>query len=159
MSLHIDGIMYLYGEVWDKQYHEVFPEEITGIEVNHKFETLYIYHTSFSAEKEGTPVYSVVFNYAEGSSDTNNICYGDQLLNWVASVKKADVQPTDTNSKVAWLGGSFYPDKYQPMRFTLTGVRNPYPYREVTSIDLYSSHSKAAGVIFAMTTGKADLMQ
>jgi len=159
VPLNIDGLIYLWGSVSAEHYHEVFPEDCKGIEVNRRFQALYICHTTFFTASNGAPVYSVVFNYTNGFSETNDLCYGTDLLNLTPNPKKTNAVPANPNSKVAWIGGSLEKGKNEPIRFILTMVTNPLPYTEVESIDLYSCKSRATPVIFAMTTGKAGLMK
>ena len=160
VPLHIDGIFYLWGEESAVHYHEVFPEQVLGIAISQKFEAIYVYHTTFFTTSNGTPVYSIVFNYADGSSVTNLMRYGNELLNWNLFRNKTYYPPSNPDSKIAWVGGSTQPDnKGSLIRFCLTEVRNPHPELEVKTIDLYSCKSRVSTAIFAMTTGKADLMK
>lgn len=64
VPLQIDGIIYLWGEGNAKAGAD-FPEEVTGIGVNQKFETLYVYHCTFFNSPKGTPVYDLVFRYED----------------------------------------------------------------------------------------------
>ena len=122
VPLNIDGLIYLWGSESANHYHEVFPEDCTNIEVHRKFQALYLCHTTFFTASNGTPVYSVVFNYADGFSETNDLCYGIDLLNWTPNPKKTNMVPENPDSKVAWIGGSFQKGKNEPIRFILTTV-------------------------------------
>src|SRR5690242_19043120 len=55
VPLQIDGLMYLWGQ-GNAQKGAHFPEEILGIPVNRKFETLYVYHCAFFSSPPGSPV-------------------------------------------------------------------------------------------------------
>ena len=160
VPLQIDGSMYLWGSGNSKSGVD-FAEEITGIAVNRKFDTLYVYHATFYSAPNGSPVYDLVFRYEDGSSVTNQLLYDSDLLDFNSGVKgKRPVKgPTSPHSRLAWVGGSFTPDGKQPLRFCLTAIKNPQAYLQVTSIDLYSCKGRAAAVILAMTTGPADLMK
>jgi hypothetical protein len=160
VPLEIGGMFCLWGEGCAKRKPPViFPEAVTGIQMNRKFETLYVYHGSFYSSPAGTPVCDVVFRYADGSSATNQMRYGDDFLDWRVNVNGGTViSPAGSNSKLAWVGGSFLPDKIQPLSFCLTAIENPRPQMPVTSVDFYSCKSRTAAVIMAMTTGKAGLM-
>jgi hypothetical protein len=160
VPLQIDGSMYLWGAGNSKAGVD-FAEEITGIPVNRKFDTLYVYHATFYSAPKGTPVYELVFRYEDGSSVTNQLLYDSDLLDFNSGVKgnRPVKGPTGHNSRLAWVGGSFTPDGKQPLRFCLTAIKNPQAGIEVTSIDLYSSKGRAAAVILAMTTGPSDLMK
>jgi hypothetical protein len=158
VPLQIDGYQLLWGE-GNAQTGGVFPEQVIGIAMNQKFETLYVYHCTFYGSPNNTPVYNLVFRYEDDYSVTNTIRYGIDTLdfNTPGSIKNA--RPTGTNSKVAWVGGSFTPDGKRPLLFCLTAIENPKPFLEVKTIDLFSCKNKSAGVILALTTGRSGLMK
>ena len=158
VPLQIDGYQLLWGE-GNAQTGGVFPEQVIGIAMNQKFETLYVYHCTFYGSPNNTPVYNLVFRYEDDFSVTNTIRYGIDTLdfNTPGSIKNAG--PTGTNSKVAWVGGSFTPDGKRPLLFSLTAIENPKSFLKVTSIDLFSCKNKSAGVILALTTGRSGLMK
>src|SRR5208282_3456990 len=137
----------------------VFPEEVLGIAVNQKFETLYVYHCTFYGSPKNTPVYDLVFRYEDGDSATNTIRYGVDTLDFNTPGGKKIVGPSGHDTKVAWVGSSFTPDGKHPLLFSLTAIKNPRPSITVTSIDLFSSKNQSAGVILAMTAGPAGLMK
>jgi RNA polymerase sigma factor (sigma-70 family) len=160
VPLQIDGAISLWG-AGDTKAGIVFPEQVRGIQVNRKFETLYVYHGAFYMSPMGTPVCEVVFHYEDGSSATNQLIYGSDILNWrVNSDRTAKgIGPTSPKSKLAWVGGTAIPKKHSPLRFCLTAIENPQPALEVTSIDLYSCKANTAATIMAMTTGRAGMME
>jgi hypothetical protein len=158
VPLQIDGYQLLWGE-GNAQTGGVFPEQVIGIAMNQKFETLYVYHCTFYGSPNNTPVYNLVFRYEDDYSVTNTIRYGIDTLdfNTPGSIKNA--RPTGTNSKVAWVGGSFTPDGKRPLLFCLTAIENPKPFLQVKSIDLISCKNRSAGVILALTAGRSGLMK
>lgn len=156
VPLEIDGMICLWGEGGVKKGLS-FPESWTDIPLNQKCETLYVYHSSFFASPNGTPVYDIVFRYDDGSSATNQIRYGNDIYDW--SVQKKTSKPTDPRSKVAWSGTADLGKKKQLLQFFLTAVENPNPDLTVVTIDLYSCKNHTAGCVLAMTPGKAGLMK
>jgi len=134
----------------------VFPEQLEGIEVKQKFETLYVYHAAFYGAPAGTTVYSVVFRYQDGSAATNQICYGTDVLDWYSPRTSGNIGPTGPRSRLAWHGQA---ESGQPLRFCITAVENPQPSMEVETIDLYSCKHQPAACVMAMTPGKAGLMK
>ena len=157
VPLQIDGVMYLWG-AGNAKMGAVFPEQILGIAVNQKFETLYVYHCTFFGSPKNTPVYDLVFRYEDGDSVTNTIRYGVDTLDFNTPGKRT-VPPSSPNTKVGWVGSSFTPDGKRPLLFSLTAIKNPQPSLEVISIDLFSSKNQSAGVILAMTSGPSGLMK
>ena len=160
VPLQIGGMICLWGGGNAQKLNIIFPEQVPGIPLNRKFETLYVYHGAFFKSPDGTPVCEVVFRYDDGSSVTNYLRYGDDILDWIAKRNAEGViGPTGPNSKLAWVNGSFTPGQIQPLRLCLTALENPKPYLPVTTIDLYSCKSWTAPCIMAMTTGRSGLMK
>ena len=158
VPLEIDGIICLWGGR-SAQGGLVFPEQVLDIGVNRKFQTLYVCHGAFFSSPNKTPVYEVVFRYVDGSSVTNQLLYGSDVLDWNVKRSGTAKGPTGPHSKVAWEGGTFTPGRKEPLRFCLTAIENPQPSLEVTSIDLFSCKSRSAPCILAMTTGRSGLMK
>ncbi len=169
VPLQIEGLLSLWGGR-NAAGGTKFPEQVLGIPVNRKFEALYIYHTAFFPSADNTPVYEVVWRYADGSSATNQLRYGSDILEWAANpsqratrVTGADHKtandPTGPNSRLAWMGGTRTQGENRPIRISLTALANPQPAEQVTSLDLYSCKSESAPCILAMTTGRAGLMK
>lgn len=72
VPFNVDGLVCLWGGRSAKG-GLTLPEADTNIAVNQKFQTLYVYHAAFFASPDRTPVYDLVFNYADGSSATNQV--------------------------------------------------------------------------------------
>jgi hypothetical protein len=122
--------------------------------VNRQFETLYVYHCAHFKMPEGTPVCHVVFRYENGSSATNELCYGTDMLDWLVSGNEAPLRtPSGPNSMLAWIGGQYSEKEKNRLRFCLTTLANPHPDQTVSTIDLISCKTKVVPIILAMTTG------
>ena len=158
VPLDIGGAMMLWGER-NSAMGLNFPEQITGIPVERKFETLYILHATFFEDKPGTPVYEVVFRYDDGTSAAEAIVSGGDTRDWFADRAKGMFGPSSPRSTLAWDADAKMGERTQPIRFCLTAIANPHPDKEVTTIDLVSSRSQAAACILAMTTGGSGLMR
>lgn len=169
VPLQIDGSFCLWGGR-NAARGMAFPKEVLGIEVNQTFETLYVYHGAFYESPANTPVCEVVFHYEDGSTATNQLLYGADIVEWAAKPgKRANTpagpnhktanDPSGPNSKAAWVGGTIDRGKKHPARFCLTAIANPQPSLKVTSMDWYSCKNQTAACIMAMTLGRAGLMQ
>jgi hypothetical protein len=158
VPLQLDGVIYLWGAGNARAGNE-FAEEVLGIPVNQKFDTLYVYHCTFYSSPKNTPVYDLVFRYEDGESATNTIRYGVDTMDFNTRGGKDLKGPSGSNTKVAWVGSSFTPDGKHPLLFSLTAIKNPRAFVKVTSIDLFSSKKQSAGVIFGMTAGPSGLMK
>ncbi|HEY1661528.1 MAG TPA: hypothetical protein VGI03_03850 [Verrucomicrobiae bacterium] len=157
VPVDIEGMICLWGG-GNAKGGLVFPEQLEGIKIGGKFETLYVYHSSFYASPHGTPVYDIVFRYDDGTSATNQILYGNDISDWYARRGKFS-KPTDPRSAIAWTGIADTGKSKIPLQFFLTAVENPQPDTTVATIDLYSCKSQTAACIHAMTTGQTGLMQ
>lgn len=155
VPLRIEGMICLWGGGNSSKLSIDFPEDVSGIPVGQKLESLYVYHAAFFKCPEGSPVWSVVFHYSNGSSATNQLLYGADVLDWIA---KGEDGPTDARSRLAWVGGSFFTDRTQPLRVCLTAIENPQPELVVDTIDLVSCKSWTAPCIMAITAGKSGMM-
>jgi hypothetical protein len=160
VPLQIDGMICLWGEGNTQKLKINFPGMVPNIALNRKFDTLYIYHGAFFKSPEGTPVCAVVFRYEDGSSVTNQMRYGSDIVDWIAKTNAAGViGPMGPNSRLAWVNGSFTPGTIEPLRLCLTALENPKPDLRVAAIDLYSCRSQTAISIMAVTTGPSGLMK
>ena len=160
VPLDIEGMICLWGEGNATKLHIIFPEARLGIAMNKKFDTLYVYHGCFFTSDAGTPVCAVVFRYADGTSVTNQMLYGDDFIDWMTKKGEEPIAgPTAERSRLAWVGGSSSTNSFRPLRLCLTAIENPQPTVEVTTVDLYSLKSRTAACIMAMTPGKAGLMK
>ena len=88
VPLQMDGMICLWG-AGNAKAGNVYPEEVVGIPVNQKFDTLYVYHCTFYASPKDTPVYDLVFRYEDGESATNTIRYGVDTMDFNTSGGRA----------------------------------------------------------------------
>lgn len=103
----------------------------------------------------------MVFHYQDDaiSPATNEVLYGEDVLDWYVGKARRLVGPRGPHSRLAWMGGAVSPKNKDPLRLCLTAITNPVPDLSVTSIDFYSCKNESAGCIFAVTAGKAGLMK
>ena len=142
VPLDIGGMICLWGG-GNAKINLNFPEQILGIAVNQKFQTLYVYHGSFFASPDKTPVCGVVFRYEDGSSVTNELLYGTDMLDWTAGRAAKVAGPSGPNSKLAWVGGTFTPGAKQPLRLCLTAIERQIRSRTSPSRPLTCIPAKA----------------
>jgi len=55
---------------------ELFPSEISGIQVGTQAKRLHFLHGSISADRDGTPMAKVVLRYAGGATESFRLGYG-----------------------------------------------------------------------------------
>lgn len=160
VPLAIGGMICLWGET-NASSGLVFPEKVNDIPVSRKFDTLYVYHSTFNAAHDGSPVYHLTLWYENGTSSMTTICYGAQLRDWWQTPNERVSELTDSRSKMVWREDSpdSKVDSPVKLRFFITSITNPRPALGVKSISLVSAKGKSTGCILAMTTGPANLLK
>lgn len=160
VPFQIDGLVYLWGNGPSGNGSSGNPEIVPGIAVNRKFQSLYICHGSYYKSPDDTPVAKVVFRYEDGSSFTNMLLFGDDILDWKVSGREAPLRtPSGTNSSLAWIGGEFSPKEKTPLRYCMTAFDNPHPNEAISTIDLISCKTRTVPFILGMTTGPSGLIK
>jgi hypothetical protein len=160
VPLAIDGMLCLWGE-GNAKNGLVFPDKVDDIPVNRTFDTLYVYHATFYSSRDGSPVYHLTLQFANGTSSMTTICYGAHVRDWWQTPNEQVSELTDLKSKMVWRGDNpdSKADRPIKLRFFITSIPNPRPALEVKSISLVSAKGNSAGCILAMTTGPADLLK
>jgi beta-galactosidase len=141
------------------------PQAVEGIPVGFCLDKLHLLHaTEFGAfgdeshpffVKDGTHIGDYKIHYADGSTATIPIVYGEDVRDWWYWEKSKDKSLTGTvftvpvgvkRGKVAWTGKNADAGQYDvPLRLYLTNWDNPKPNVRVTTIDYVSVGQTAAG--------------
>jgi hypothetical protein len=158
VPLEIQGATILWGKR-NADRGQMYPETVIAIPVQQKFETLYILHCVFFEAAKGEPSFDIVLNYEGGETQTDTILNGEDSKDWWVNDPNEVLGPTGKRSTLAWKGTGKANGRDQDVRFCLTAIDNKHPERLVTTIDLVSSKKQAAGVILAITLGKAGLLK
>lgn len=160
VPFQIGGLIYLWGEGRATNHTSSFPERVGDIPVNRTFQTLYLCHGSYFKTPDQTPVFKVVFRYGDGSSATNELRFGDDILDWKVGQHEAPLKtPSGANSQLAWVGGVFAPNDSSQLRYCMTALDNPHADRAVATVDLISCKTRTIPFILGMTTGPSGLMK
>lgn len=158
VPLEIQGATILWGER-NADRGQKYPETVTGIPCQQTFDTLYILHCVFFEAAEGDPSFEIVLNGEGGETQRDVIVCGEDSKDWWVNDPNEALGPSGERSTLAWTGTGKANGRDQDVRFCLTAIDNKQPDRLVTTIDLVSSKKQAAGVILAMTLGKAGLLK
>lgn len=158
VPLEIQGATILWGQR-NADRGQKYPETVIDIPVQQKFETLYILHCVFFEAANGEPSFDIVLNYEGGKTQIDTILNGEDSKDWWVNDSNEMLGPTGKRSTLAWKGTGKANGRDQDVRFCLTAIDNKHPERLVTTIDLVSSKKQAAGVILAITLGKAGLLK
>jgi hypothetical protein len=158
VPLEIQGATILWGKR-NADRGQNYPEKVTDIPCQQKFETLYILHCVFFEAARGEPSFGVILNYEDDKIQSDEIVCGDDSKDWWVNDPNEVLGPSAKRSTLAWTGTGKANGRDQDVRFCLTAIDNKHPDRLVKTIDLVSSKKQAAGVILAMTLGKAGLLK
>ena len=159
IPFQIGGRIVLWGQA-NAQNGLVFPAYVEGIEVERKFESLYILHATFYQSATGTAVSELIMNFDDDSSESFEIQYGVHTADWLMK-SGTNEGLTDPNSKLVWKTASSVsrPDALQDVRFFVTEIPNPHPHKLVKSIDLVSSTGICATCYLAISAGEKGLIK
>jgi hypothetical protein len=108
---------------------------------------------------KGEPAFGVILNYEDGKIQNDEILCGDDSKDWWVNDPNEPLGPSAKRSTLAWTGTGKANGRDQDVRFCLTAIDNKHPERLVKTIDLVSSKKQPAGVILAITLGKAGLLK
>lgn len=126
-----------------------FPNLVEKIPVNRKFERLHALHSTSFVVEDKTVIGGIRLHYADGGKQEFQIAYGEDVRDWWA---RSNVPMTTSRSKVAWRGANALSRKMGvPIQLYLSSWKNPNPDKEVISLDYYSTMTKSAPFLIAIT--------
>ena len=144
----IRGVIQLSGRQHQNQLgkNNPFPKKIENIELKNKlFTSLDFLHAVTWQDPDGTPVANYIINYSDGTKHVLPIIYGEHVRDLVV---KADIGLIETpSSRIAWRNRNVVLFK--------TNLKNPFPKKEIRSIDLESQNSYSNIFIIGIT-GNSD---
>jgi hypothetical protein len=126
----------------------VYPEAVTGIQVNHKGAQLHFLNACFWATEPGTKLGDYVIHYADGQTRTAPIVYGRTIMDWW--MHPGGDAPTE--AQVVWQG-SDPATRSMGMVTQLSDYvwDNPLPDVEISSVDLVSDLAESGPFLVALT--------
>lgn len=149
LPFQVDGQVRLYGKTPEAHREGAYPDTKKGIQVDRKFDELYLIHHTTWPDVEGETVAYVCLNYANGDKYVFPIRYGYQVRDWynLPSYEKEAVADPDT--MICWRRS---PAAFKaPIRIFLSKLANPSPDKVVETIDVISSRHQAAYNLLAAT--------
>lgn len=152
IPFEIRGVVQLQGAEWQKRGY-IFPETVEGIAVGTTGRRIHLLHaTSAIADPPGTPVAALTLHYSDGIQTRFDIRQGVEVLDWWDWPRAPVTKPADANTVVAWTGSNPAAE-HQGARIRLfdTAFTNPYPDKEIQSIDYSSAMAGSAPFMVALT--------
>ena len=151
----IDGVILMYGD-YAAQKKRPGRTNVNDIPVGRSFDSLHLLATAQSKAADGTPLTRILFQYADGSSNSVEVSYGVHVRNWFGPWHKADAALADPNVREAWRGqfsAAATTDDY--LRLFHVVLTNPAPTKLVQSLSLESLKKPAGLMIAAISVGPA----
>jgi beta-galactosidase len=127
------------------EHGKLLPEKCEGIEVGDTADTLWFLHAAgWTPDKPFDEVARYVIHYTDGEQEVFPIHYGQEISEWWGPSPLS-------GAKVAWTGRNLI---QSPVGIYATPWTNPYPEKEIASIDLIGNLSPTQIVLLAITGGK-----
>ena len=129
-----------------------WPQQVEGVAVGRKFARLCLLHATDRSAVDGTRIGEYRVRYADTTTQSIPIVYGQDVRNWWA----VDGRDT-THSAIAWTGSN--PAALAggaALQLYVSIWQNPFPEKEVRSIDFVSTMTTAAPFCVAMSLESLD---
>ena len=136
--------------------HSVSKMEVTGIKIGRKFDELHLMHSVQWREYNGCPVAILRLHYADGTSHDFEMRYNYQVLDCTRLLSEEREIIADPDTKIIWRGVNGAAPWKGTHRLFKSMLRNPFPDREVVSMDIISTRSRASYVLEAATVSRSD---
>ena len=151
----IDGGILLYGTNSLQRANHA-RTNVNNIPVDRSFEKLHLLAGSQAFTTEGIPIAQIILQYADHTSASLDIIYGEHLRTWTSPWHEENPPLTGTNSRVAWCrpaAALVSSDNF--LRLFHITLANPSPEKLVKSISLASTGANPGFLLVAMSTGPA----
>jgi len=142
----VRGVVQLNGGGMIDMNGKPYPRRVQGIKIGRTCARFHFLHSAGWSVDDGTVVGRYIIRYADGSSQTMPIIYGEDLRDWwVGSDKVIQLK----NGQVAWQGQT---SNGNAVRVYERTWENPSPDREVAGIEFSSTMTRCAPFLLAITT-------
>ena len=122
-----------------------YPEQINGIKIGQRARQIHFLHAAGWHSPDGTQIGSYLVHYADEQEQVIPIIYGADVRDWNGSNDKAT---EISNGMLVWSGIN---NAGLHIRLFKTTWLNPWPDKEIVSIDYNSSMANAAPFLVAIT--------
>jgi len=124
------------------------PEEIKGIKVNRKGQSVNFLHACGWQSEPGTTIGAYIIHYANGEVRETPLVYGKNIMDWWAYPEEEKFEEAEE----VWSGSNATTYKLdQRTRLFKYTWQNPLPSVEITTIDIVSSLSYSGPFLVAIT--------
>ncbi len=152
LPFDIDGQVTLYGKE-EADRGKDHPRGVTGIQINRNFDELHLIHIVDWREYAGCPVATLRLHYSDGTSADIPIRYGVQVIDWSRLFTEDAEVFTDPHTKIIWRGPG---GAEGTGRLFKSEVRNPFPHKTATTLDVISTDSGCSYDLIAATVAPSN---
>lgn len=138
------GIVQLAREASAQAQGRQFPDQVQGIPLGQKARRLHFLHGTGWTVDEGVEVGRYVIHYADGKTEVLPLLYGRDLRDWWVD----GLSRPPANAVVAWAGAT--PGGERVCIYHRVW-ENPFPDREIASLDFVSTRTMCAPFLIAVT--------
>ena len=147
----VDGKLEVTG-MEDARNGDLYPGRISHIPLGRKAGRLHLLHGADHEEKDGVPLATLVWHYANGEVRSFRVTYGVHVRSWARERREPRSNLADPESSLAWTMASPEPDRpWATLRLYHTVFENPLPDQEITHLEWISLYSRAAPFIAGLT--------
>ena len=158
VPFQVDGRACLFGRL-QGNYCDNTPSDypdFLDIPVGRAFEELHLLHAAQWWDKEGVTIAHIRLNYADGTKHEFPIGYGVHVRDWQRYGWEKEELLSDPDTRVIWRGPGGRPESGSEQRMFKSLLRNPWPEKVVTTMDLVSTGQRASYDICAATVTDRD---
>jgi len=163
LPFHVDGRLVVFGQSqvnWDNRGKTNgnagarYPDKL-GIPVGRKFEELHLIHATYWPDVEGETIALIRLNYQDGTKAELPIIYGGHVRDFQRIRTEESETMSDPDTKIIWRGPGNAGFKSTQRAFK-SRLMNPNPEKVVVTMDVVSTHHRAAYQLLAATVAKTD---
>ena len=156
LPFQVAGQIVLYGQKEVKFRNATAKKypDVIGLPVGRQFDELHLLHETLWADVEGEMIAIIRLNYADGTKQELPINYGEQVREWARINNEETEALGDPNTKIVWRG----PENAQLVspRVFKSRLSNPFPQKEVVTLDFVSTRRLSSYVVLAATVANRD---
>ena len=152
LPFEMGGEFTLYGKA-NADRGNAAKTEVTGIKIGCRFDELHLMHVVQWREYFGCPVAIIRLHYADDTTSDLSIRYNYQVNDWNRLLTEENEIIADPDTKIIWRGPGIYKGTARLFKSVL---KNPFPAKEVASMDVISTRSRASYTLIAATVARHD---